>query len=139
MNVEPVSVGLGAWSPTWTAAHAEGFTQVDFLTAIDRLTHVEVIGRVVSPDDARFYSVDVTDDLPSISHTFPSAAWQEREIAEMFGLRIDGEVVEPLLTRSGDPALLRKSAPLAARVEKPWPGVGKRGRKPGVLDTWQEQ
>jgi NADH-quinone oxidoreductase subunit C len=139
MNVEPRFVELNEWSSTWATAHDEGFTQLDFLTAIDRLTHIEVIGRVVSADGHRFYAVEVADDLPSIAGTFPSATWQQREIAEMFGLLIDGQVPEPLLTRVSDPALLRKTAPLAARVEKPWPGVGKRGRKPGVLDTWQEQ
>jgi hypothetical protein len=138
MNVTPISVDVGEWVRTWQSAHDDGFIGLDFLTAIDQLTHIEVIGRCVRGAESRFYSVDLADvPLPTITTVFPAAAWQEREIAEMFGIDIAGLITEPLLTRAGDPPFLRKSSPLPARVDKPWPGVGKRGRKPGVLDEWQ--
>lgn len=137
MNVSAICVEPDAWVSTWQLAHAEGFIGLDFLTGVDRLTHIEVIGRCVRAGQARFYAVNVQGEISSISHLYPAAAWHEREIAEMFGLDIGGLDVEPLLTRAGDPPLLRKAEPLPARVEKPWPGVAKRGRKPGVFDDWQ--
>jgi NADH-quinone oxidoreductase subunit C len=138
VNVTPTIVDLDAWVQTWQLAHADGFVGLDFLTGIDRLTHIEILGRCVRGAESRFYGVEVADGaLPTITDVFPAAAWHEREIAEMFGVRISGMDAEPLLTRVGDPPLLRKSSPLPSRVEKPWPGVGKRGRKPGVFAEWQ--
>lgn len=138
MNVTPTVVEPDAWVSTWQRAHADGFIGLDFLTGVDRLTHIEIIGRCVRGVESRFYSVNIANtELPSIADVYPAAAWHEREIAEMFGVRIGGQDVEPLLTRAGDPPLLRKTEPLPSRVEKPWPGVSKRGRKPGVPDDWQ--
>lgn len=140
MNVETDVVTTEEWVPTWKGAFDEGFIGLDFLTAIDRGDQLEILGRAVRGFEDRFIAVMVGDEpVPTMTHVYPAAAWHEREIAEMFGVAFVGHDTARLLTRDGDAPLLRKSAPLAARVEKPWPGAGKRGRKPGVPPEWVTQ
>ena len=137
MNVEADVVTAEEWVPAWQGAFDQGFIGLDFLTAIDRGDHLEILGRAVRGFEDRFIATFVGDEpVPTITQVYPAAAWHEREIAEMFGVVFVGHDTARLLTRDGDPPLLRKSAPLAARVEKPWPGAGKRGRKPGVPNEW---
>lgn len=137
MNVEADGVTIEEWVPTWRRAHDDGFIGLDFLTAIDRGDHLEILGRAVRGFEDRFIAAIVGDaPVPTITQVYPAAAWHEREIAEMFGLVFAGHDTERLLTRNGDAPLLRKSAPLGARVDKPWPGAGKRNRKPGVPSEW---
>jgi NADH-quinone oxidoreductase subunit C len=72
--------------------------------------------------------------VDSIADVFPGAAWHERELAEMFGVRVLGATdVRPLLLPEST-APLRKDAPLNARLETPWPGreEGSRRRPLGV-------
>ena len=137
MNVEADVVTTEDWVPAWRRAHSDGFIGLDFLTAIDRGDHLELLGRAVRGFEDRFIAIIVGDEpVPTITQVYPAAAWHEREIAEMFGVVFVGHDTERLLTRDGDPPLMLKSAPLAARVEKPWPGAGKRNRKPGVPSEW---
>lgn len=75
--------------------------------------------------------------LPSLTSRHASAAWHEREMAELMGVRVTGFREEtpagpvtgprPLLTAGWpDPPAtppLRKAATLPARAARPWPGA----------------
>ncbi len=134
----------------WVAAVEEsvgrGFVMLDLLTAVDRDRALEVVVHLLRPDDAagEFRHTWVTGPrLASLTPMMAAAAWHEREIREMFGLEFDGlDDPRPLLLQDGAPARpLRKSTPLPARVETPWPGAsgesgGRARRVPGVPPAW---
>jgi hypothetical protein len=86
--------------------------------------------------------------IATVSDVYAGAAWYERELAEMFGVRITGAADErPLLRRTdeGAPTML-KSTVLGARVLTPWPGDAdsgddakanrRRQRAVGVAEDW---
>lgn len=80
--------------------------------------------------------------LPSIRDIFPGVAWHEREAAQLVGVYFEGGDERPLLLlgRDQEPAL-RRSFPLVARLQKPWPGAagsGRRARVPGNNPQWHE-
>lgn len=149
------SVAAGEWRADLAALHADGFTYLDFLTAIDRGADLELVVRLVNPDTVEH--VLVTTVVPvedpvvdSVTGTFPGANWHERETGEMFGVTFAGHPdPRPLLLRD-EPDLppLRKAAPLEERVTTPWPGAaepggaGGRSRRPqlppGVRDDWTQ-
>jgi NADH-quinone oxidoreductase subunit C len=141
------------WTATVVDLVAQGFCWLDFLTAIDRQDTIEVLARLVDP--ASHADVLVVTSVPgtapvlaSVTEVLPGANWHERETAEMFGVTFTGHPdPRPLLTRPGSsrPPML-KSTPLPARAEATWPGAEpladsssarRRGRPPGVLETWE--
>ena len=63
--------------------------------------------------------------VPTISDLFPTCDWHEREMMEMFGIRVDGHPrpVKLLLSEPFEGHPLRKDFPLMAREAKPWPGA----------------
>jgi NADH-quinone oxidoreductase subunit C len=146
------TVESSAWHAALAGLHAQGYLYLDYLTAVDRLDHVEVLAHVVVPDslERELLSTRVPDadpHLASIAGVFPAARWHERETAEMFGVVFDGHPdARPLLLHSA-PVLppLRKASALTARVVTPWPGApaaaeGRRARRPqlppGVRESW---
>jgi NADH-quinone oxidoreductase subunit C len=148
---EVVSVAPAAWAETCASFAARGLAVVDWLTAIDRESELDVLDVVVclvNPGSGGCVIVTCRVDanaprVDSLASMFRSAEWHERETAEMFGIEFTGrELTEPLLLRSADRTPLRKSSPLEARVETPWPGAdpdsGRRRRKlpPGVRVEW---
>ncbi len=148
---EVVSVAPTAWVETCASFAERGLGVVDWLTAIDReseLDALDVVVCLVNPGsgDCVIVTCRVEANSPrvdSLALMFRGAEWHERETAEMFGVEFTGrESTEPLLLRSADRTPLRKSSPLEARVETPWPGAdsdsGRRRRKlpPGVRVEW---
>jgi NADH-quinone oxidoreductase subunit C len=65
------------------------------------------------------------DSLPTISDLWATCDWNERETAEMFGIRFEGhpQPVKLLLSEPFEGHPLRKDFPLMSREAKPWPGV----------------
>ena len=141
-----------AWREELAARHAQGYRYLDYVTAIDRLDHVQVLAHVVAPGSLERELLttivpDTDPHLASIAAVFAAAAWHERETAEMYGVRFDGHPdLRPLLLRTdpGSPPL-RKASALSARVETRWPGApdpaaGGRARRPqrppGVRESW---
>lgn len=138
-------VAPGEWRARVAEAMAEGFTFVDWLTAVDR-TYLEepgfdVVARLLdigTPGNARGVRLTtrVADGgaLESLTSLAPGFAWHERETFEMFGILFDGFVdntdlgLRPLLLPEGfEGHPLRKEFQLAARASKAWPG----GKEPG--------
>ncbi|WP_296137883.1 NADH-quinone oxidoreductase subunit C [uncultured Tessaracoccus sp.] len=112
------------------AARDEGFTFPTFLTAVDELGRdggfrvVLVLERpedrerrvVVEHLDRAAPETDRVDDL------WPAAAWLQRQVHDLFGIRFRGADLDPLI-HHGDGHPLRKEALLAPRRETPWPGA----------------
>jgi NADH-quinone oxidoreductase subunit C len=144
---EVTVVGADEWYAELASAAAAGFGFLDMLAAIDRRDAVELVAHVVDPTsrEHRLLSTRVPGPEPcvaSVVDVFAGANWHEREAAEMFGIRFEGHPdPRPLLTRGQGSPLLRKSTSLPARAGTAWPGADesaarRRGRTPGVLDTW---
>lgn len=149
MQVVPEIVAIVDWRSD--AESMRGW-RLDLLTAIDRGESIEVLAHYIRETEHawRMTRLPREGSLPSIADLHPAAAWSERETAEMFGIRIgDGA---PLLRHDDDPRPpLRKSTPLPARVNTPWPGAAEPGddgrqganpsrrrmRPPGVQPEWQ--
>ncbi|WP_131105612.1 NADH-quinone oxidoreductase subunit C [Ornithinimicrobium sufpigmenti] len=77
--------------------------------------------------------------LPSVTGMFRGAAWHERELAEMFGVDVEGFDdgtglgLRPLLLPEGfEGTPLRKDFMLGARASKPWPGAKEPGEGEGA-------
>ena len=133
------------WREQVAAAMGEGFTFVDWLTAVDR-TYLEepgfdVVARLLdvgTPGATQGLRLRtrVADGatLDSLTPLAAGFAWHERETHEMFGLDFAGFVdgtglgLRPLLLPDGfEGHPLRKEFQLAARASKAWPG----GKEPG--------
>ena len=148
---EPIVVDPGHWRHRVQTLVSKGYGWLDFLTAVDRRTEIDVIARLVDPVNVAgvLLVTTVPSDcavLDSVAAVLPGANWYEREAAEMFGIDFLGHPdPRPLLTRAGDGRpLLRKSTPLPARVDTAWPGAEaetsrRRTQPPGVLDTWEQR
>ncbi len=151
------------WRGRLEEAHDEGYVFLDLLTAVDRrrwdprtgeslasddAASWEFIAHVVRPvDGARLWirALHAQAELDSVVDLFPAAAWHEREVSEMFGVRIvdgSGRPSRPLLV-SGDIHPLRKDTALPARLAKEWPGAVEAGssrrrvRTPGIPAMWR--
>jgi NADH-quinone oxidoreductase subunit C len=63
--------------------------------------------------------------VPTISDLYVTCDWHEREMMEMFGIRVDGHPrpVKLLLSEPFEGHPLRKDFPLMTREAKPWPGA----------------
>lgn len=139
------NIDTALWADEFRELLARGFHFFDFLTAYERDSQLEVIARVVNPENKQSQLLATMIDpklgeVTSIASTYRGAVWHERETAEMFGIYFVGLVDErPLLRRSllGAPPML-KSTVLAARMLKPWPGQpSHRKQQPiGVAEDW---
>lgn len=146
MAEETREVEPGGWHDAVLAARGEGFTFLDWLSAVDRtydeaapgfdvVCHLYDVGRAGALRGL-LLRTRVADGTPltSVTDVFAGAAWHERETFEMFGIAFDGYDdgtglgLRPLLLPDGfEGTPLRKSFQLAARASKPWPG----GKEPG--------
>jgi NADH-quinone oxidoreductase subunit C len=138
-------VAPGEWRVQVEGAIAEGFTFVDWLTAVDRsyldepghdavvrLLDISTAGAARGLRLVTFVPGGAT--LGSLTPVVAGFAWHERETFEMFGIHFDGFVdntdlgLRPLLLPDGfEGHPLRKEFQLAARASKAWPG----GKEPG--------
>lgn len=145
-------VPLADWVAELAALRAEGFDTLDMIAGVDRGESIEVIASVMRSADAvcALVSTELGADssIATITEVYAGAGWYERELAEMFGVRVSGTADErPLLRRTeeGAPTLL-KSTVLGARVLTAWPGDAdagddakanrRRQRAVGVAERW---
>lgn len=101
----PERVDAADWVEHLTRLHGRGLCWLDFLTAIDRGTSVDVVVGVMDSVTAAsaLLVTRAVDALPSISAVYPGARWHERETHEMFGLVFTGLVDDrPLLVHDAD-------------------------------------
>ena len=110
-----------SWRDELLALRAAGFDVLDWLSARDDGEVVITACLVRSDNPADFRLVHAQAPVPSVADIFPSAAWHERETAEMFGVGF-GLEPQPLLLPAGTPPVLRKQTPLPARLGH-WPGA----------------
>ena len=135
---EERDVAAHEWIGAARSASDDGHAYLDLMAGVDRETGVEVVVRLLDPDQPNrpavrlVTQVDADTPLASLTPVLPAAAWHERELAEMFGVRIDGHPgLRPLVRRqsAGAPPLLRSTV-LPARMARPWPGAADAGEEP---------
>lgn len=159
LTVEDRRVAPGEWRSAVHAAREEGFAFFDWLSAVDESDAEEGEGRPEPGLEVVCHLLDVSragqgggvrgillrtrvsagTALASVTGVFRGAAWHEREVAEMFGLEIEGFEdgtglgLRPLLLPEGfEGNPLRKDFVLAARASKPWPGAKEPGEGEGA-------
>ena len=148
MRTDLVKTTPNDWLSTCQSHAQQGFPVLDWLTAIDRIDHLEVVVNLVRPgtDGSVLVSCDVDTNAPTLTSlvkVFPGADWHERETAEMFGIIFTNrESTDPLLLREPTTPPLRKSYALKQRVDVAWPGAEKSSARkrqklpPGVRREW---
>lgn len=152
------------WAAELTEALAQGYVVLDVIAAVDERDQpepgVEVVAELVDPTPGALRRLAVHVRVPdgsvlaTVSTLWPGAAWHERVAAELTGVAIEGAEERLLLPTTYDgPPPLAKSAPLAARGSRPWPGAvepgeaedtatgrrspgRRRQRAPGVPEGW---
>lgn len=110
-----------SWRADLLALREQGFDVLDWLSARDDGEVTITACLVRSDDPAQCRLVQAPAPVESVADLFPSAAWHERETAEMFGVGFGCEA-RALLLPEGSPPALRKQTPLPARLQQ-WPGA----------------
>lgn len=124
------SVDPARWRAAVADARAEGFAFLADLTAVDevgRSDHLRVILRLENPDHRTRLTMSVLvprDDptLADVADVFAGAAWLQRQVHDLYGVRFDGGDDRPLIHHGGG-APMRKDVLLAPRQETRWPGA----------------
>ena len=132
MQLSEQDVPSADWRAAATALHAEGATMLDFLTAVDHpdTGEIELVVHLVDVPGRSRHLLRTRiprerPDADTLIEVLPGAAWHEREVHEMFGVRFLGNPdLRPLLTDGSAPAppLLRTTA-LPRRLGTSWPGA----------------
>ena len=145
-----IEVSPNEWVETCRACADQGTDVVDWLTAVDASDALLLLVHLVAPGtgDSSMIGCRLNGDEPQIDSLTPYFAgvdWHERETSEMFGVEFVGRSsTEPLLLRTAeDRPPMRKSSPLPARIQTPWPGREENEKKrrrqklpPGVRAEW---
>lgn len=138
----------------WVSAHQElksaGYVRFEYLTA----SHIsennfEVFARLALDDlsDSLVVKTLITGEIDSIDSIYTVANFHERELAQMFGIKVISRGSQDLafdVDFEGFP--LRKDFALNTRLETPWPGAVEPDEKarrrqalpPGVFETWSK-
>ncbi len=132
-------VEADAWVAAVQAAMAAGHDRLVTLMGIDD-GGLQVWLRLRGADgDDVVLTVDASAGVPTLTALLPTVAWDEREAAELYGIRFHGHATTPLLLAPDVPAPMTADVWLEAR-QVPWPGAdepgGERARRrqlpPGV-------
>ncbi len=140
-----VDVARADWRPAVEAAATRlGCRFFDWLTAVDELDdgfalvcHLAALPAGDDPLRRLLVRTSVPRDDPvvaSVAGVFAGAAWHEREVREMFGVRFAGHgaAADGLLLPAGfEGHPLRKDFVLASRAAVGWPGA----KEPGESDA----
>lgn len=139
-SAAPERIPAEQWRERVAAAKADGFGFLLNLTAVDEVgvsDHIRVVLHLLDPDTDAVTALDVLTprdaaELPDIADIFPGAAWLQRQVHDMFGVRFEGGDNRPLIFHGGG-APLRKDALLEQRQVTAWPGAlepGETGASP---------
>ncbi len=95
---------------------SKGFEYLKKITAVDYTDHLEVIYLVYNIKEGKDEIVKVklppeNPEIQTVVKRYPAADWYEREMSEMFGIKITGRNVKRLLLElwNGSEYPLRKS------------------------------
>ncbi len=93
-----------------------GFDYLNKITAVDYVTHLEVVYVLYNTSTKQMEVLKVKLDpnepeIDTIIHLYNAADWYERELCEMFGIKINGRKIKRLLLEewNGVEFPLRKS------------------------------
>ena len=91
-----------ALAKTCAEMKREGYNYLNAITAVDYVDHLEAVYILYNTDKKSESVITVklptTDpELGTISNIYAGAAWYEREMQEMFGIKITGANQERLL------------------------------------------
>ena len=94
----------------------KGYNYLKKITAVDYTTHLEAVYIIynLKTKDEQTITVKIENEdasLPSVIKIYPAADWYERELQEMFDIKIRGRKMRRLLIEkwNGADAPLRKS------------------------------
>lgn len=112
------------WRDEVRAARDAGYDVLDWLSACEDEGEVSVVACLIRSDDpGDMILLRTSGEFESVADLYASAAWHERETAEMFGITFAGSAdPRPLLLPAGAQPPLRKQTPLPARLNT-WPGA----------------
>lgn len=130
MRCDDEQVPAERWRSRCAELVVDGADLLDLMTAVDDpgSATVEVVVHLVDLGRRRRHLLRTRLDraepqLDSISAVIGGAAWREREVHEMHGVRFPGNPdLRPLLTTAVSEPPLRRTTPLPARLAAPWPG-----------------
>lgn len=136
----------------WVSTHQElksaGYVRFEYLTA-SHISEInfEVFSKVSLEDlsESVLIKTLVNGEIDSIDSIYTAANFHERELAQMFGIKVIGGNANDLAFDAdfeGFP--LRKDFALITRQETPWPGAVEPDEKarrrpslpPGVFESW---
>jgi NADH-quinone oxidoreductase subunit C len=131
-----------AWLAEVESALAAGYRCFDWLGCVDEIGRTDALRVVLSLRDLDrpqqpelLMGAELPRDDPeiaSIRGIFVGAAWHEREVAELFGVRfVGGEGRRLLLGPNFEGVPMLKDQVLGARTGLSWPGA----KEPGEVDA----
>lgn len=138
----------------WVKTHKElfdqGFVRFEYLTA----AHIsnddfELFSKVATEDlsETQLTKCQITSKIDSLDSIYIVANFQERELAQMFGIKVIGKAdLEKAFNTDFDGYPLRKDFALTTRQQTNWPGAVELDEKarrrsslpPGVFETWDK-
>ncbi len=111
-----MEVGKEILAKTLEGLKSKGFDYLKKITAVDYNTYLEVVYILfhTGTKEEKIITVKLDPkeaDVDSIMHLYKAADWYERELSEMFGIRINNRDAKRLLLEEwdGTDAPLRKS------------------------------
>ncbi len=122
-----IQIELQNWAQKVDELKAEGF---EILTAVDQIKTNKIELHLLTQKHTHVFTTlnrDENEIAPSITKTFPAAAWSEREIFEGFGISFDNPASNQPLLLANSEALnkrpMRRDVLLKQRNETTWPGA----------------
>jgi len=143
-----INVETSQWVAKVTEMKQLGFVRCEWLTATHNGGDSFEVSLLLSNEELTESSILVTQietSVESLSTIYPSVDFHEREVAQMFGIKFEGNENSALafeIDLAGFP--LRRDFALVTRVDTQWPGAvepdesAKRrpALPPGVLPEW---
>jgi NADH:ubiquinone oxidoreductase subunit C len=144
-----LEVESALWVSNARSLLAAGFVRCEWLTATHNGESSFTVSLCVSREDLSertIVSSLVTSSIESLISVYPHIAFQEREVAQMFGLVISGhDTSELAFATQFDGFPMRRDFALISRMRTEWPGAvepDENARRrpalpPGVFPEWQ--
>lgn len=138
----------------WVSTHQElksaGYVRLEYLTASHISENIfEIFSKLALENlsDSLLVKTSITGEIDSIGSIYTAANFHERELAQMFGIKvIGGKAIDLAFDVDFEGFPLRKDFALTTRQETAWPGAVEPDEKarrrpalpPGVFETWSK-